>query len=329
MKLSIEQIQMLLSNCEYDHKKQNFYCDCPKCGEHEFGISLYEENHPFQCFRKKNCGWTGNIYSLLKFLNKSDYIPQREVDMFEKVDISLLKKKDVLDLEIKEILPPLGFKRIYSHDYLDERGFNAHDYHKYEIGITEIDRNYIGYVIVLIKQYNKTVGYIGRLPKSKQYIEKFNKKAKQKGVRQILRYRNSTDTDFSKMLLGYDEITENTTEVFLVEGFFDKVTTDKNLKLDTQEKQKCLASFKGSISDEQIELLRKTNIKKIYIMYDGDIVNIVKKSVAHLDSYFDIEVIPVNENDPGDMDINEFNLLFSKRMKAFDFISNKVQILIK
>lgn len=330
MKLNENQIRSLLQHCEYDHKKINLYADCPKCGHHEFGISLTEDNHPFQCFRKKNCGWSGNIYTLLKFLNKTDLIPRREIDIFQKVDTSLVDEKVELDLNVPEINKPIGFKRITTHDYLVKRGFRDYDFVKYEIGVSQIDPDYIGYIVILIYQFGKLCGHIGRYPKSKKELDAYNKNAKKKGKRQILRYKNSKDTDFSKLLLGIDEVTENTTEAFLVEGVFDKINLDKILNLDLQEKLKCLVTFKGNISDEQIALIKRTNIKKLYVMYDGDIVNTIKKNAAKLENIFEsIEVIPLNENDPGDMDEKEFRELFAKKMNVFNYSVNRVQILIK
>ncbi len=332
MKVSHDKIKSLLNNCQYDHGNNNFYADCPKCGHHEFGISLNENNHPFQCFRKKKCGWSGNIYTLLKFLNKT-IDEERNVDI--NLDLKPLIKIDKgiqnEEIDIPEIKQPLGFKRIYSNKYLEDRGFSKDDFYKYEVGITDIDYKYIDYIVILIRQYGKLVGYIGRYPKSKQYIERYNKKAEESGLRKILRYNNS-ESDFSKILYGIDEVNDKTESVILVEGFFDKKNVDSLMNLDKNDVIKCLTTFKGSISDSQISLIKKhKNINTVIIMYDNDIINIIKKNASKLLSFFDnVKVVPLGDSDPGDIkNYQEMYYYFNKQLDAYNFITRKVEIKIK
>ena len=70
MKLSPEILKLALKDPQLDHKGVNYVTDCPWCGHREFGIAIYKENHPFQCFRKKDCGEVGTIYKFLKQVDK-------------------------------------------------------------------------------------------------------------------------------------------------------------------------------------------------------------------------------------------------------------------
>lgn len=64
-----------------------------------------------------------------------------------------------------------------------------------------------------------TVGYVARHTWSKAEIDTHNRKAKYNGEYKILRYRNSTDNDFSKLLYNYDSIRPDETDtVILTEG---------------------------------------------------------------------------------------------------------------
>ena len=81
-------------------------------------------------------------------------------------------------------------------------------------------------------------------------IENYNK-ARPKGHR-YLRYQNSVDTDFGKMVYGIDECTENTHTLIGVEGITDKFNVDRLLGLYKQEEIKCGAFFGKKISPEQM-----------------------------------------------------------------------------
>src|SRR5690606_10383412 len=106
MKLTRKQIEQLIQDTSLDHKGKNLYGKCPKCGHNEFGISL-EDNHRFNCFRKKECGFQGNIYTLLKFLGKiKEFLSEREINIFEKLNSSFHKQEEKVE-QLPEVTPPL------------------------------------------------------------------------------------------------------------------------------------------------------------------------------------------------------------------------------
>ena len=79
MKLKLETLKSLLPNSFLDYHKENLMGICPWCGVNEFGVSL-KDNHTFNCFRKKRCGETGNIYKLLKKLNRLDLLGNNGIE---------------------------------------------------------------------------------------------------------------------------------------------------------------------------------------------------------------------------------------------------------
>lgn len=326
MKLQIQQLKLLIKNSRLDYRKKNIIGLCPKCGYNEFGISI-EENHVFGCYRKKKCGWSGNIFVLLKELGKlNEYIDEgfsysNSLDKIEK-RIEILDSKTV-NLELEEIGLPLGWKRVYYHTYLEGRGFTEEDYYIYEVGVTKLHpklRDY--YVVFLLRSKGKLVGYIGRHIWDKRKIEEENKKREKK----ILRYCNST-SNFSCILEGIDEVTEKTEIIILVEGLLDRVNINRLLNLNSQEEVKCCNTWKCEISNEQIILLQNfTNIKKVIILYDPDVISEIQKAGLVLENKFqEVEIGFIENNkDPGELNVLELEKTLSQLYTVQEFIQKKI-----
>jgi len=328
MTLTIEQLKELLPDAKLDYRKQNMRAICPKCKHDEFGISL-KDNHQFGCFRKKKCGFAGNIFTLLEFLGKpisSVARPFLVLDQFKTRNL-LKVENEALDLTLEKVRPPLGFKRLESHPYLDSRGFVEYD--KYEVGQTTIDPRYgKNYIIFLIRQEGEIRGYLGRHIWSKEKIEQFNEKKKQEGSpKRIMRYKNSI-TDFAKLLWGIDEVTDNTHTIILVEGGFDKFNVDRLLQLDDQEGIKCCASFKCKLTPEQIELMRrKKGVQRIIQLYDPDVVDEIKKNAFKLEEDFEVLIgFGTTGHDPGEMDIEELMSILEDLESPASFANGRITV---
>ena len=333
MKLSIEEIQQLLpdSHLRLDRRKLNLYGKCPKCGEDEFGISL-ADNHQFGCFRKKKCGFNGNIYVLSQFLGKPLFTVRRGVEAFaERLENPLDKEDEVieLDMTLPNVIAPLGWKRIYDHPYLNERGFTTREYNKYMVGTTKIDPRYKqDFVIFLIHRDNELKAFIARSTKSKEEIKKINETNKLLGIKgSFLRYKNSS-TDFSKLLGGYDEIVGETDTVVLVEGLFDKIAVDRLLGLDDNPNVKCCNTWKCGCSDEQIHLLLSKGIEHIILLYDPDVVEEIKHTAYRLESYFPDVLVGFNKEgqDPGDMTEEQMGEVLSTLKTPSQFAMSVINV---
>ncbi len=304
MKLSEEVLRSVLSNVTLDHKGKNLYGTCPYCQYNEWGISL-DDGHLFSCFRKSKCGETGNIFKLLKHLNRLDLLQgyKKEINYSEKLENKLNSSIVEIDLSLPIVKMPIGFRRINSHPYLEEREFSS--YHKVPIGTTFLDPDFKNYIIFIIEDNKEIKGFVGRHQWSKEKIDKFNKQTEGKKIRRW----NNSETDFSKLLGGYDEITDRTEEVILVESLFVKDRIDRLLELDTDDTLKCCCTFGAKISKEQVLKLQLKGIKRIIILFDNDAVKKIQKHSVELMTEF--KSVQVAFSDQEDLDNLDFEKLYN------------------
>jgi DNA primase len=286
--------------------KNNVSSNCPFCGKADhFFINLVT-----QAWDCKKCGREGNIYMLLKEWNKMHLLEGAVVDHEKRLTtISELIAKELEEDEI--ILPdrkmPIGFKQLqYGDDhpftkYLIDRKFTKKDFEIYRPGYTNLKSEYEDYVLLPIEMDFAVKGFIGR------YTKKIAKDDKD-----TLRYKNSKNTIFASLLYGYDEIEYETETLILVEGVFDQKSVTTELDLHSQKEFKSCCTFGKKISDDQIKLIKKTNVKNIFLMYDSsDAINQMKTKSYHIESAgFKVLVCYLYPNDPGDSNATElFNSL--------------------
>ncbi len=319
MRLNQSQLEQLIQSHRLSDNGKNINGICPFCGHDEFGISIYLDNHPYNCYRKKSCGEVGNIYTLLKHLGKSrEFLGDREVDPDGQLS-SLIDDKVIEDQEkLIEIEPPAGWRRVNSDDYLEERGFNEQQFKKFKVGRSVFKKDYVTF---LVEMNGVITGYISRSVRSKSWIDAYNDEAKKVDGKHYLRYQNSV-SDFSRMLFGYDEINGDTTDVILVEGIFSKTKTDLNLDLDSVSWMKCCATFGAKVSDEQIRLLKEKGIKTIWLWFEADVLDKIKQIAAKLSLNFDVKVSFLNGFDPGDIDELEAMRLLENSVNFIEIDQN-------
>ena len=138
MKLNQKQLERLLAPYSpvVDARKKNLLCHCPKCGEFEFGISIDGHLHPFQCYRRKKCGFIGNIYILLSFLGKSrEFAKDDVVNINKKISPLLGNSVDAKHhlADLPRVTPPVLWKRVDDDPYLRQRGFEDYQFRKFEL----------------------------------------------------------------------------------------------------------------------------------------------------------------------------------------------------
>ena len=278
---------MLLEDTYLSPNGKNLYARCPKCGKNEFGISL-ANNNVFACFRKNKCGFSGNARTLLSFLGREDILNEKEsISIFEPIKLDFETAKSKVD--IPSIEPPFGWKRQYSNDYLESRGVTPYQFKKHKIGTSILKR---GYVTVLVEMNGEVKGYVTRSYQSKHWHDKNGGK----------RYDNSL-TDFSKLLMGYDEIVEGETKsIILVEGFLDKFSVDSKLNLDQLNWLKCCCTFGSKISGHQISLLRDKKVEELIILFESDVLEVIRPLGEEASIYFNVKIgqLPKGK-DPNDM----------------------------
>lgn len=327
MQLSLETLKGLFPNSFLDQHKENLMAKCPWCNYQEFGIEL-AKNHRFNCFRKSKCGESGNVFKLLTKIGRTDLLGNFGIESLkydERLENIIDKKIERnLDLSVPKISAPIGWKRVYSNYYLENRDFELFD--KFEIGTTKLDLKLKDHVICLIKECGELKAYVARITKSKEEIKDLEEKI----GKRVSRYRNSPNVDFTKLLEGIDEITVNTHTVIIVEGFFGKEAVDRHLKLDDQDEVKCCCTFGAKLSEEQIFKLQLKGIKHIILFFDIDVINKIKKyAMQYLHEFETVKIIHSDnpDKDPADLTYDEMIKIYNNKIDPVNFHLNKVQVL--
>lgn len=327
MKLTLEKLLELLPGFRVDHRGRNLTGICPYCNGDEFGISL-EDGHRFGCYRKAKCGASGNIFTLLRHLGKLDQVLEERVRNLPDKIVKQQKFEDFDDLTLETIALPLGWRRVFSHPYLDERGFTQEDYNRYPVGITQLDpRLKKNYIVFACNQDSQTKGWVSRRIQDKKQIEAINMLRKEQGLKPIARYINSF-SDFAKMCYGIDELNDQIKTLIVVEGIFDKIGIDRLLDLCNKDDTKCIATYKAAISNEQIGAImsKAPNIEVTILLYDGDVIKSIKTSMTILQKYYRVLVGYHATKDPGDMNEEDINQVLSTLESPIEFKSFKLEV---
>lgn len=307
--ISDEDLKDLLINPKPTRSGQ-YIADCPLCGkEQHFYIS--RKTQMWDC---KKCHSYGSIYKLLRLLDKTYLLAGSTVENKERIESIREMAQELVSNDDKELseLPvkkmPVGWKvSAKSTKYLLSRGITSEDCKRYNIGATDMFRKYDNYVLIPIYDDGKIRGFLGRY-----------------GARKVpdgkLRYNNSIGTEFAELLFGYDEITERTSTVILVEGCFDKIAVDKVLHLWDGEEVKCVCTFGKKISDKQIKKLMLKVVTNVILLYDFDAIKEIKKYGLELEKYFVTSITYTSDKkDIDECSEDEALEVFTHLMKPRDF----------
>ena len=308
---------------------------CPFCGKAggKFGIYIGPETsrrEPFMahCF---SCGRsTRTLEQLLEVIGRMDLMVTPTADITAPLQFALGIEPDEIDDELEPVELPDFYKRMFNHPYLKERGFVYDDYDYFPVGVTNrLNPRFADYVIFPIIDNGENVGFVGRHTWSKSDIDAHNRKVKYNGGFKILRYRNSVNNDFSKLLYNYDAIHEGETDtVILVEGIFDVIALTRKLELYDNPYVTVVATFGKKISDVQVYKLQCKGVKTIVVGYDGDAVEPVKRTANRLSKYFSVFVANIADahKDWDEMSEEEIFDIFDKRLQSpTNYILGKVQ----
>lgn len=286
-----------------------YICDCVFCGKEDH-MYVNKRTQMFDC---KKCGTQGNIYKLLRFLEKTYLLGGATIEAVETIEsvremlANEIENSEVGLLELPEVKMPVGWKVLKnSNSYLMGRGITPELCKRYNMGTTNMFRKYKNYVLIPIYDGGKIRGFIGRYGSKKVPDGK-------------LRYNNSIGTQFSQLLFGYDEITQNTNTVILVEGVFDKIAVDKVLDLWSSEDIKCVCTFGKKISEEQIAKLKIKGVVRVILLYDFDAIKEIKKFGLELENHFVTDITFTNKKDIDECTNEEALAVFTKLYKPRSF----------
>ena len=294
---------------EKETRSGQYICTCPFCGkEQHFYI-----NKKTQMFDCKKCGEFGNIYKLLRFLDKTYLLNGATIENTDTIVsvrsmlASELESSEVSVTELPEVKMPVGWRVLRNSNlYLLNRGITPELCERYKFGSTKMLRKYDNYVLIPIYDGGKIRGYIGRYGSKKVPDGK-------------LRYNNSIGTQFAQLLFGYDEITENTATVILVEGIFDKIAVDKVLRLWESEEVKCVCTFGKKISAEQIEKLKVKGVSRVILLYDFDAIKDIKRYGIELENHFVTSITYTTKKDIDECTAEEALAVFANLKRPREF----------
>lgn len=304
---------------------------CPYCGaKDKFGVkfdSYYKGKKvsSFNCFAG-SCKKHGSVYQLLKDFNRLDLVDIKFVNIYKELEEKriIFEEEENVDYSMIECEVPLGYKRIYNHSYLKERGFDNQFFQIHNIGVTSLDPH-VGkdYIVFLLEDQDKCVGWLKRSIYSKEYIKRLKDQGKS-----VLRWGNSKGTDFEKYIYGINEFIKDVTKTaILVEGITSKQNVDKLLDLYNRDEIKCGATFGKKISKFQIKRLLDKGVKDIILLYDPDAVEQSKQYSLELNKYFNVLVgyIKNPDEDPGDLTLEELEYVLTNLESPLSFRMNKLQ----
>lgn len=311
---------------------------CPYCGKEGGKYGIYvgeptERKQPFMahCF---SCGhFTTTLAQLLQDLDRLDLLPTPTAQLEAPVATSLLlmpPREEEVDDTLSIVELPDFYQRRFFHPYLQSRGFTPEDYELFPVGDTgRLNRRYMDYVIFPIRDAGDTVGYVARHLWSKERIDAHNLHDRRRRDYKLLRYRNSTENEFSKLLYNYDAIEAGVTQtVILTEGIFDVVALTRSLDLYEDHRMVPVACFGKKISRTQIYKLQSKGIRHVIVGFDGDAVEATKKTLSLLEPYFDIQVADIADpsKDWEELTADEARAIFAHGlMRSLNYRLRKIQ----
>lgn len=320
-----------------DGGNKNLISRCPSCGkEGKFGIYIGRETERKKLFMSNcfSCGFsTHSLEQLLTLIGRTDLMVSPVADIQSGLNETILfplENETEIDDSLCIVELPDFYKRCFSNPYLKSRGFVFDDYDYFPVGTTNrLNYRYNDYVIFPILDEGDTVGYVARHIWSKSEIDNHNRKAKVKGEYRIMRFRNSTENDFVKLLYNYDAIITGETEiVIIVEGIFDVIALTRKLELYDNPRVVVVATFGKKISQTQIYKLQAKGIQTVVIGYDGDAVEATKKITQELNTYFNVFIadIPEATKDWEDLTDKEIYEVFAYHIKTpIEYKISKIQ----
>jgi 5S rRNA maturation endonuclease (ribonuclease M5) len=302
---------------------------CPKCGrsDSKFGINLQNKIGSVHCFF---CDYSTNLFKYLSEIGRKDLISEEETFSFKESLPKITDENDIEEIELKEVKLPRGYERINYDPYLRSRGFKSWQYEEFELGKTDhfLEKKLHKYLIFVIRQKGKIVAWLARSKFDYEW-HKENLRLFKEGKEQLrLRYMNTPGVDFVKILGGFDQITPKTKTVILVEGLMDSANVSALLKLNKKEEMKCCFTFGNKVSDEQIDLLKETNVKDVILMYDEGTIQQSQKYSMTLSKHFNVSVVEITDPDidPGNISLKDLQEKLLKAKNFLYFYTSKIGI---
>lgn len=244
--------------------------ECPFCGKvNKFGVNV--SKNWYHCFR---CGEVGDLIKLVKEVEgvETSSEVKLHIDKYQDFGYSIKRERERAEVsDIKPAILPEGFRLVNQGDsqisnsiraYVKKRGFNIDEVSKMGWGYTTSSK-YFGYLIIPYYKNGEVVYFNARnfLNREPKYLNP------DIGI----------ETSVGKSLLFYNEdALELYDTVILCEGAINATTISK---------EKAICSAGKSLSAYQINLLIKSQIRKLIICLDDDAIHqafdLANKLIGH------------------------------------------------
>lgn len=301
---------------------------CPGCGRGgKLGFMVKDNGGVVHCFI---CELSIPLVKFLKDNNREDlYTSEKVVHLKPKLPELTKKGKVEFETELPEATMPIGWTQIYDNEYLRGRNYTDEQFQKYPVGTTDsfLEQPLHNYLIFPLYQHKKIVAWLARSTRSYEWHSENLKLSKQGLAPLFLRYRNSVH-DFSKIVGGIDEVTNQTKTLIIVEGFFDKLNIDRLLGLYEDENIKCVCTFGNSIKDSQVALFEEfgPNIDNIIMMYDDGTIKQTKHFGLILSHKYNVKVAELTDPDvdPGNITSEQLGQVLSNLKNISYYYTNRI-----
>jgi len=313
--------------------------ECPNCGKRngKLGIKFIDNGGLTNCW---SCSTSTSIFQFLKQIGKEHLIHNSHSQEYKReseIEFNGLMFNDNYKGSEEEVLVPetielpIGFKRIEDNEYLRSRGITKEQIEQFGVGVVNsvMYKHLKGKLLFQIFHNGNLVALLGRSTNSKEWHDNNLAEAKKGLAKLESRFWNSTNVEFQNILGGYDDVTDETDVVIVVEGLTDKLNID-NLTKDI-DGISTVFTFGHSFSNNQRLLLKqKKSVKTVILLYDPDSINVMKQVSMQLMSDFDeVFVVPIlGDNDAGDLKEKEFNEVFQRLMNPIEYFRSIINIKI-
>lgn len=282
----INQFNLKLFGAKGWMSNKSIQCPEPACGRTgKFGVMFNNNGGGVcHCFY---CDSSLSIFSWLRKIGLKELIQtgyENSSNNFIEGLTDFIREDEAAPKEVKEVDLPLGFKRLYDDEYLNDRGFVDWQYEQFQIGYTDsiLEPALRGYIIFQLFQKGKLVGWLARSRKDYEWHKKNLEGFKAGECDLVLRYMNNEGIDFNEILGGFDDINSNTHTLILVEGITDKANLDRLMQLNESDEIKCCFTFGNKVSDGQLKLIKETNVETIILMFDPDAIKQMQHTSPNL-----------------------------------------------
>lgn len=268
MTFSSEELSGLLSNFnpKYNNNGDGFVINCPECNKRECQISIAKESHPFNCFRKKKCGASGNIFTFQKY----------------GVDLGIITERLIKENRLSAI--PLSFafnhvpqqrtlpilQRVPVTPYMYNRTYG-------QVNETYIDPWRQDYQYLPVKERGEIVGYMGR------------------DVTDTRKSKYDNHVDSGQYIYNIDSLSRDTKILIICEGAFSCHAASYKLGTVQTSDVRVVATFGANITSTQISKIKNIVAEDcmVFLLHERDVLKEVKKVMEEISIYFNSRYCPL------------------------------------